>query len=1046
VLRRRSVRYVLAALAVCFLLFGAAGYFWLPGFAKVKLESLLSEEFGRTVRIAKIEVSPYTLSATVKGFAVSQAGQNQTAQGQTAQGQGEPLFAFDSLNVNISSLSLARGIPVVSAVTLKGPRLHLVRETSGRYNISDLIDKWTAGPSKPTPEFSVANISIEGGGVTFDDQVQKTRHTVSELSLGIPFLANTSGTVDSNVEPRFSAKVNGSLVNLAGTVRPFSAGKDTSVELRINDFDMLRAAQYVPDLPFQLESARLDARLNIGFTRQEGKDAVVRLAGESSLRDVSLKRSLPGGRTTRVRLGRADLRLDEATLTGALRCGLAVADLAVAKDNDKQPFLGFAALEARGVRVDVGERQASVEELKLAKPYGAVRRLADGELDIMAVLNGLAGSGPAPAKAAPPAAKTATAARGAKTAKTAKTAKVPAAWAWRVNRLAVAEGSLRYTDETLGKRVRPLTVDGLTLGLDGLSSAPGSSAKVDFSTRVNEQGRIAIAGTVQPSPLQAKLTVDLDQVNLVALHGWATKDLNAVLTRGDISAKGSLLAAGEDISFTGDVSLIDFSVLDKVNSANLLGWRSLKLANLAVGTAPLRLGVDEIAIGNLYARVMLTPEGRLNLQDVVKTEHPATSGPSKAVETPAAQPAPAKPAQTPKGPAPQIRIGGIVLTGGNINFADRFIKPNYTAKLTDLNGRIGALSAGTLTDVSVRGKVDRTAPLEISGKMDPLGAVLDLDIKAKATGIEMSGFTPYSGRYVGYVIEKGKLSVDVRYQVKNGQLEADNRIFLDQLTLGNKVESPNALSIPVGLVLALLKNSRGEIDINLPIKGSLNDPEFSLGGVIVKVLLNLVMKAATSPFTLLASLFGGGEELSYVAFEPGHSTLSAEAEKHLETLSKALRDRSGLKLELTGFVDPEAEQEGLKRARLEYRVKAQKATELARRGQASGNVADITLSAEEYQRYLERVYKAADIKKPRNLIGLTKSLPVEEMENLLLANSPTDSVGLERLAKDRGIAVQAWLVEKGGIDQGRVFLLAPKVGGESPKGAPAGGRVDFSLR
>lgn len=212
------------------------------------------------------------------------------------------------------------------------------------------------------------------------------------------------------------------------------------------------------------------------------------------------------------------------------------------------------------------------------------------------------------------------------------------------------------------------------------------------------------------------------------------------------------------------------------------------------------------------------------------------------------------------------------------------------------------------------------------------------------------------------------------------------------------------------------------------------------------MLLNLITKAVTSPFSLLASLFSGGEDLSYVAFEPGRASLTPDAVKHLEGLAKALKDRPGLKLEIAGASDPTLEAEGLKRARLERRVKAQKATELARQGKASANVADIELTQEEYARYLERVYKASNIKKPRNIVGLAKTLPVEQMEALLLEDPALGTGGMDRLAQDRGIAVQAWLVDKGGVDQARVFLLAPRVGVEPPKGVPAGGRVDFSLR
>ncbi|MBU1041523.1 MAG: DUF748 domain-containing protein [Proteobacteria bacterium] len=1059
-LHRKFVRYGLSSVAALVLLFGLLGYFWLPGFAKAKLEALLSEEFGRPVRVQRIEVSPYALAATVSGFSISQAN-----------GTDAPLLDFDRLYVNVSSSSLVRGIPVVSEVRLTGLKLHLIREASGRYNISDLLDKWLAPsaapatPPSPTPEFSVSNITLEGGALVFEDNLQKGRQEITEISLGIPFIANTSSTVKSDVLPRFSAKVNGAPVALAGKLRPFAPGKTASIEFKLNDFDLMRVFQYAPqDLPVRLESARLDSNLVVEFA-QEGKESRVRLSGLTTLREVALTRAQPGGAKLRLTVGKTNLQLDEATLAGLVRAKLGIADLALAKAGDKQPFLGFAALDVSGINVSNAERQALVEEVRLSKPFGVARRLASGKLDIQAALG-------APGTAAPHSDKTIgkaadktgakphdSAKKPAKPVQAAKGAAAPAAWKWQVKHIAVADGTLRYSDETLPK-VRPLVADALALGLDGLASGADQTAKLDFSTRINEHGSVKIAGTVQPEPVRAELSLALSQVDLVALQGWFTGDLNAVLTKGDVSIKGNLKVGDPDTSFKGEVALIDLSVHDKVNATDLLRWHSLKLSGLSVGTSPLRFGVDEIAIARFFARLLLTPEGHLNLQDVMQNKqepgNTAKDAPAATKVDQAGKPEPAKPeiakteaAKTTPGkqePGPQIRIGKIVLSGGNINFTDRFIKPNYTANLTDLSGRIGPLAAGTLTDVAIKGKVDRTAPLEISGKMDPLGKPLSLDIKAVAKGIEMSTFSPYSGRHIGYAIEKGKLSVDVHYQVDKGNLTAENNIFLDQLTIGDKVESPDAMSIPINLVLALLKNSKGEIDINLPIQGSLNDPQFSLGGIIVKVILNLIVKAATSPFALLSSMFGGGEELSYLSFEPGQAALPPAAEKTLQTLAKALKERETLKIEVTGSADPALEQEGLKQAILDRRVKSAKATELARRGKASGSLAEVTVTAEEYPRYLERVYKAADIKKPRNLIGLAKGLPPEDMQALLLANIKIGPDELTRLAKDRGIAVQAWLVEKGGIDQGRVFLLAPKTGGTPPKGVPAGGRVDFSLK
>ncbi|MDE2586190.1 MAG: hypothetical protein KGN39_12410, partial [Betaproteobacteria bacterium] len=271
-------------------------------------------------------------------------------------------------------------------------------------------------------------------------------------------------------------------------------------------------------------------------------------------------------------------------------------------------------------------------------------------------------------------------------------------------------------------------------------------------------------------------------------------------------------------------------------------------------------------------------------------------------------------------------------------------------------------------------------------------------------------------------------------------------VFLDQLTFGQKVESPDALSVPVNLVVALLKNSRGEIDINLPISGSLNDPEFSIGGIIVKVILNLFAKAVTSPFALLGSLFSGGEDLSYLAFEPGRATLSPEMEKRLEAMAKALNDRPALRLEITGHADPAKDKDGLKRAILERKVKSQKLAEQAKGGKSAGSLAEVTLTPEEYPRYLEKAYKAEDFKKPRNVIGLTKSLPVADMEALMLDHIDAGDAEMQQLAQRRGTRAQAWLVETGGVPLERVFLLAPTVNLDAPKGAPEGGRVDFSLK
>ena len=210
-----------------------------------------------------------------------------------------------------------------------------------------------------------------------------------------------------------------------------------------------------------------------------------------------------------------------------------------------------------------------------------------------------------------------------------------------------------------------------------------------------------------------------------------------------------------------------------------------------------------------------------------------------------------------------------------MNFQDQFIKPNYRAKLTGLAGRIGPLDPRKPGEIDIRGAVDKTAPLKIVGKIDTFGRELFLDIKATAKGIDMPTFSPYSGKYIGYAIEKGKLSVDIHYHVEKGELRAENNIFLDQLTLGEKIESPGCAVDPGESCVGIVEKQRGEIDVHLPISGSINDPQFSIGGVIVKRIINLLTKAATAPFTMLGSLFGG-EELSEIDFAPGDAQITPE--------------------------------------------------------------------------------------------------------------------------------------------------------------------------
>lgn len=987
---RRGLRWTLGILLGLVILFGLLGYFWLPGYAKGRLETELSTLLHRPVSIESIAVRPYSLEATVSGLRI---GERPDLAGSVA--DAPPLLALGEARARLSMASLRRLAPVVSEVFIRSPRLHVERLGDGRYSVSDLVDEWLNKPDDGgKAEFSVSNISLEDGRVEFVDRPKDSRQVVSEIRLGIPFIANFPSEQETWVVPHFSAQVNGAPLTLEGKTRPFADRREALLELKLQDFDLTNVEAYAPvQLAARILSARLDTDLELVFGQSEGQPPDAVLSGTVALRQLELAEA--GGEAK-----------------GAHR------------------LLKLPALELALARADTTGAVA-IDRIAVDSPEIAVRRDAQGRLDWMSLIK--------MEPAAQPAAEQAAAAQTAPAAP-------PASLRLSIAELAVNKGRLQFKDEAAAT---PLDIAPFEFTAKGIDLAGTAPVDIAFEGTVNKRGKLRVEGSVAWAPLAADLRLDARDVDLVPLQGWVADRLNAVLTRGTASFKGEARVAGETPAITvrGAGRLASFNVLDKANAADLLRWRSLDVGGIDLVTEPLKVDIASVALSDFFARIILSPEGRLNLKDIVRSDAAAEATAAAPAQAPAAEPA-ATPAPAPLAENAQalpLSIGRITLQGGNVNFTDNFIKPNYRANLTELAGRIGPLKPGAPGDVEIRGSIDRTAPLEILGKADPFGSELSLDLAARAKGIDLPGFSPYSGKYLGYGIEKGKLSVDVKYRIEKGELKAENSIFLDQLTFGEKVDSPDALSIPLNLAVALLKNSRGEIDINLPISGTLNDPQFSLGGIIFKAFVNLIVKAVTAPFALLGSLFGGGEELSMVDFAPGRAALAPEAEKRLQALAKALADRPALKLEVTGRADPAGDREGLKRAILERRVRAQKLAEAAKKGEAGGSLVEVRVTDEEYPKYLERAYKEEKFPKPKNLIGFAKSLPVSEMEQLMLANIAAGDDEMRQLATRRAEAAKNWLVERGGIDAARIFVLAPKIEPEAD-GKKLGSRAEFSLR
>ncbi len=394
--------------------------------------------------------------------------------------------------------------------------------------------------------------------------------------------------------------------------------------------------------------------------------------------------------------------------------------------------------------------------------------------------------------------------------------------------------------------------------------------------------------------------------------------------------------------------------------------------------------------------------------------------------------------------AMRIDIGTVKVASGSANFADFWIKPNYAVSLQELVGSISGLSSDpkSRAKVDLNGRVDRYAPASIQGTMNLLSAALFTDIHVKFDGVELTSVTPYSGHFAGYAIEKGKLSIDVSYQVENRQLTANQKFHIDQLELGDRVESPDAVKLPLKLAVALLKDRNGVIDIDLPMTGSLDDPQFKMGPLIWKAFIGLLGKIVTSPFTLLAKLGGRSDEINQVDFAAGSAALDAAGQERMVALAKALKERPSLELEVPTAYAPDADSQAISKQRLDEQLKALGATA------ATDDAARFDLLRKAFEKDLGAktppppATAAVLEQRKKKAPDLSYDAANTELVAALAEKHPVTEAELGELARARAQAIRDSLLSSGEVDAKRVFIL-----GIQPIAGNGGKvRVDLALK
>jgi uncharacterized protein involved in outer membrane biogenesis len=903
----------------------------------------------------------------------------------------QPLLSWQALSLVLGdSRPLARQVHI-EQMTLQAPRLHVSRDGQGQLNLAQLLPPAAGAgepPSDKTPpawDLKLDTFELTDGALHWRDATLAPAWdtTLDALTLSTGAL-KWPATAATPVQ--LSARWLGASLGAQGEVSPTQA----DLTLTWRDLGLRGLAPYLDKLLTQPLAGRSGGDLKLRWQAAAPQAAKpVPPVLQLQLQDVSLQ----------------DLALGPAA----------------------RPAFALRELRVQNGNVDLEARSADLGQISLSRPVLNVARDAAGHW-VWADWLRVATEAPAANEASAPGPD------------------------WRLGwqGLRLNEGSGRFDDAATPTPVA-LRWSALQLQLGAWRSDAAVDTPVSVATRLVSDAQGAVPGSLSldgraawrpasaTTPAEAKLSVRLalDRLPAHSLAPYVADRLNLAMQRADTSWRGDLTlsqgASGLGVTAAGDFTVDGLRAVDANDGSPLLDWKTLNLRGLQLALAPgqaLKFSVGETVLSDYFARIDIDPSGRVNLQNLLR-------------------PAPADAAK-PETSAPpaQLRFGPITLVNGQVAFSDRFVRPNYSARLSEVTGGMGPFSnqgdaSAAPAKVSLRGRVEGTGSLEIEGVLQPLATPPVLDIVGRVRELELPPLSTYALKYTGHGIERGQLSVDVRYQVgTDGLLNASNQLTLNRLVFGDRAPDSEAPNLPVKLAVALLADRHGVIDINLPISGSLNDPEFRLGPIIGRLVLGLIGKAVTAPFALLGNLLGGPEaQTGRIDFVPGTDRLQQSASTALSAIVKALNDRPALRLTVVGHSDVAAERDAFQRERLQDAVRAEKRRQAVRAGQGADT--DAVVTPEEYPALLREVYRRSEFPKPRNAIGLLQDVSVPEMEALWLTHAPAPDEALRELATRRALAVKSRLVADG-LAGARVFVEVAK--DDAKEGAAAtGARADLQL-
>ncbi len=1001
---------LLTALLLAF--YAALGFWVAPRVVRDQARTLFLDQLGRHVEIGDVKINPFALTLSVSQFNLPDA-------------DGSPLLRFEELFLDFELSSIYWQALTFAEIRIEEPLVHPKVRRDGTLNVVDLIPRTDDEPLKDRapqaqidesmdeeasapPAILVHLLDVQRGQLAFSDFSHETpfEYEISPLNITV----RDFGTRPDDESPySFSASTgSGESLDWEGIVSVvplYSSGRFTLAGI-------------------QPRTGWLYVQDNVLFEVVEG---TVDLAGRYELD------SRDG----------LNLVFDEGQLT--------VRDFEVVERETRERAVRIGEFDIEGIRLQYPEQTVQIERIHSGKGEYHLKRFADGALrsQRMAQTRNSTGqsSEATPDLDEPPPLK----------------GEGERPWSILISQILFQNQSIVFEDFSTQPAVR-LGVEIVELELQKVSHDLSQKIPTRLELRIGETGRLNIAGPIRPDPLEVELAVELETLEIDLFEPYWTSTVRADVSNGHVGFSGQIRAEAADqgppvFRVGGDFSVDDFYLLDLEESERITALRSLRMEGLQLSSEPLSIQLERLLLVDPSARIVMGPTGTTNVSGVV--------GPSSEKAAPSSASIARTEGIGGKGSGMDVAVSikRIEVQNASMDFEDRSVQPAFTTSLSEFSGQIDSISSNPEEQASLRfqGRLDGSTGVDLTGFAKPLAESPYVDLKVSLRNMGLTQFTPYSGRYVGKAIERGKLFLEVDYELDGNQLVGENRLFLDQFTLGSKVPSEDALNLPVGLALALLKDRKGEIHIDLPVRGDLDDPEFSVMGIVFRALGNLIAKVALSPFAVLGGIAGSdGDEMQGVVFQPGQTHWQPGEELKIASLAEALLERPALAIELTGEANRESDRTALQSESFERSLQRERFQELQGKwfGRKPNSVEEVVLEEKDRRRLINQRFKAnfgiegaTEIESAFEAAQRNGSEAPEAREQFfeaeqvrrLVAATPIKDSALIDLARGRAAVIQSRLTTVGGVEAERIFVLDPDLTVDDSD-EPQGARIALTAR